>query len=582
MDIMRIDMTRESTALEPIPAAKPQDRMVGGRALIDWFMTERVSPRIHPLSTESPFIVAPGILAGTAAPSAGRLSIGGKSPLTGGIKEANAGGTAAYQLARLGFGALIVEGKAKDWMVVRLDSRGAAIEPAGDIVGLDNYEACEKLRERYGEKVGVIITGPAGERLYSNSTVAVTDLEGRPCRHAARGGVGAIMGAKRLKAIVIDDSGTTLRKASDQTAFLSAVKSAVTTMKTEGPYCDIVHTKGTIWSLDIDNGQGALQTFNYRSGSFDRAQNINADKFIELNQARVGSSGMGHSCSPGCVVQCSTLFYGPTGDLVTAALEYETLTLLGSNLGIDDLDAIARMDRKCDGLGIDTIETGSSIGILNDVGLFDFGDAARAEALIDEIAKGTVMGRVLGNGTQVTAKVFGISRVPTVKGQAISAHSGRALKGWGVTFATSPQGADHTAGPVAWGDFLNPVGQVALSRDSQIINTAIDATGLCHFTFAFIYPQIIMPMINAFLGTDFTLKDFLNLGKEMLLRERSFNLKAGIGPGADCLPEWMRLEPLPPKNSVFDVPQEEIDEFFSFDQSIGLQDVSKLDSPYGR
>jgi aldehyde:ferredoxin oxidoreductase len=580
--MMRIDMGRTSATMEPLPVKKPQDRMVGGRAIIDWFMTERVSPRIHPLSAGSPFIAAPGILAGTGAPSAGRISIGGKSPLTGGIKEANAGGTAAYRLGRLGISAIVVEGKASEWTVLRIGSKGVAFEPASDVVGLDNYEACAKLRERYGEKVGIIITGPAGERLYANSTVAVTDLEGRPCRHAARGGVGAIMGAKRLKAIVIDDTDTSLRKASDQAAFLSAVKSAIETMKTEGPYCDIVHTKSTVWSLDIDNGQGALQTYNYHQGSFDKARNINADRFMELNRARVGSSGMGHSCSPGCVVQCSNLFYGPTGELVTAAFEYETLTFLGSNLGIDDIDAIARMDRKCDGLGIDTIETGSAIGILNDVGLFEFGDVARAEALIEEIAKGTLMGRVLGNGTQLTAKVFGIDRVPTVKGQAISAHSGRALKGWGVTFATSPQGADHTAGPVAWGDFLSPVGQVALSRDSQIINTAIDATGLCHFTFAFIYPQIIMPMINAFLGTDFTLGDFLDLGKEMLLRERSFNLKAGIGPGADALPEWMRFEPLPPKNSVFDVPQEEIDEFFNFELSTGGPDISKLDSPYSK
>ncbi len=273
---------------------------------------------------------------------------------------------------------------------------------------------------------------------------------------------------------------------------------------------------------------------------------------------------MGHSCSPGCAVQCSNIFMDGEGRYVTAGLEYETLTFLGANLGIDNLDAIARMDRKCDGYGVDTIEVGAAIGILNDVGLFEFGDYARAEALVEEIGKGTLMGRILGNGTEATAKIFGISRVPTVKGQAIAAHSGRSMKGWGVTYATSPQGADHTAGPVGAGDFLNPVGQVQLSKNSQIINTVLDATGFCHFMFAYRYPQIIMPVVNAFLGTELTLEDFLELGKDMLRQERVFNLRAGIGPGADSLPDWMRTEPLPPTNSVFDVPQQEMDEMFNF------------------
>jgi aldehyde:ferredoxin oxidoreductase len=222
------------------------------------------------------------------------------------------------------------------------------------------------------------------------------------------------------------------------------------------------------------------------------------------------------------------------------------------------------MDRRCDGIGIDTIETGAAIGVLNDAGLYEFGDAPRAEALIDEIAQGTLMGRILGNGTEATAKIFGIARVPTVKGQAIAAHSGRSMKGWGVTYATSPQGADHTAGPVGAGDFLTPYGQVEISRNSQIINTAMDATGLCHFTFAYRFPQVIAPLINSLLGTQLADEDVFEMGREMLRQEHAFNVRAGIGPGADGLPEWMRKEPLPPTNAVFDVPQEEIDNFFSF------------------
>jgi len=262
-------------------------------------------------------------------------------------------------------------------------------------------------------------------------------------------------------------------------------------------------------------------------------------------------------------VQCSNIFHDADGKYLTASLEYETLAMLGSNLGIDDLDAIARMDRKCDGLGIDTIETGCTVGILNDVGLFEFGDVAKAEVLIEEIGKGSPMGRILGSGVETAAKIFGIDRVPAVKGQGIPAHAARSMKGWGVTYATSPQGADHTAGSVVV-ELLSPSGQVERSRTSQIINTAFDVTGLCHLIFLFKNPETIMPMINAFYGVNLTLADFMETGKEMLRQERAFNIKAGIGPSADKLPDWMRTEPLPPVNALFDVPQEEIDEFFNF------------------
>jgi aldehyde:ferredoxin oxidoreductase len=558
MSFVKCNMTRGEVLVESFSQAKP----LGGRAIIDWYMTGHVSPRVHPLSEENPFIVAPGFLAGSSAPSAGRLSIGGKSPLTGGIKEANVGGTAAYKLGRLGIQAIAVEGKAADWQILSINSGGATLVPAGDIIGLDNYEACEKLRRRFGEKIGILVIGVAGERLYANSTVAATDLEGRPCRHAARGGVGAIMGAKRLKAIVIDDLGTSLRKAVDPEAFKAAEKNMIDAMKSIGPYGEVLQANGTAFFIDVDNARGSLQTHNYRLGSFDKVMNINAARLNELNRLRGGATG--HSCSPGCVVRCSNIFNDADGNYLTASFEYETLTFLGANLGIDDVDAIARMDRRCDGIGIDTIETGAAIGILNDAGLYDFGDAPMAEQLIDEIALDTLMGRILGNGTEVTAKVFGIARVPTVKRQAIAAHSGRSMKGWGVTYATSPQGADHTAGPVGAGDFLNPHGQVAVSRNSQIINTAMDATGLCHFTFAYRFPQVLAPLINAFLGTRLTEEDIFEMGREMLRQERAFNLKAGIGPGEDGLPEWMGKEPLPPTNAVFDVPQEEIDDFFNF------------------
>ena len=553
--LLKVCMTKKKIEKEPFPKGK----IIGGRAMIDYLMTQYGSPTAHPLSKESFFIVAPGLLAGTTAPQSGRLSVGGKSPLTGGIKEANSGGTAAHKLARVGIRGIMVQGRASEWQILKIGAKEVSFEKAEEIVGLKNYAACEKLQQRYGDHIGIIITGPAGEMKLANSTVAVTDLEGRPCRHCARGGVGALMGAKGLKAIVIEDSEGSVREAQDKNAFKEAVKEAVKVIQSI-PWVGSFHEFGTPLLVDVDNAQGSLPTNNHRLGAFEQFQDINGERMVELNRIRGGS--MGHACMPWCVVRCSPVFHDPSGKFLTAALEYETLASLGSNLGIADMDSIARMDRQCDDLGIDTIEMGCTIGVLNDVGLFRFGDAVGAERLIDEIGKGTPMGRILGSGVVNAAKVFGIDRIPAVKGQGIPAHTARSRKGWGVTYATSPQGADHTAGVVH--DGTSPIGQVEKSRNAQIAYAGIDAAGLCMFTFLADKPEVIVPMINALYGVNWTVSDYHEMAKEMLRLERAFNIKAGISPKADRLPDWMRTEPLPPTNAVFDVPQEEIEEIFNF------------------
>ncbi len=556
MNILRVDMSKNMIAIEQLP----EGTIVGGRAMVDYLLTKYGSPTAHPLAREGLFVVAPGLFAGTSAPQSGRLSIGGKSPLTGCIREANSGGTAAHKLGRLGIGGIFVEGKSETWQTLKIDVNGTKLESAENVSGLKNYHACERLRQMYGDKVGIIITGPAGEMRLANSTVAVADPDGNPARHAARGGLGAVMAAKGLKAIVIDSEGCSVRKAASRDLFKSTAK-ALTDAIRNAPFTDALHTLGTAIFVDADNGRGSLPTNNHRLGSFDRADRINATKFAEMVKARNGS--MGHGCMPGCVVRCSSLFNDSSQKFVTAALEYETIGMLGSNLGIDDLDAIARMDRRCDDLGIDTIELGCTIGILNDVGLFEFGDAAKAASLIDEIENGTPMGRILGSGVSAAAKIFGIERVPAVKSLGIPAHAARSSKGWAVTYATSPQGADHTAGAVME-EPLSPSGQGDRSRLSQIGMAAFDATGLCLFTFMARAPELIVPVINGLYGVSWGVEDYLEMGKEMLRQERNFNAKAGIGPGSDRLPDWMRVEPLPPTNAVFDVPQEDVDGVFNF------------------
>ncbi|MDD2388619.1 MAG: aldehyde ferredoxin oxidoreductase C-terminal domain-containing protein [Desulfobacterales bacterium] len=554
MTILKVDMSQKNLISE----AFPKDVVVGGRGMIAYLMTEYCPPTAHPLSEESIFVLAPGLLGGTAAPQINRISVGGKSPLTGGIKEANSGGTIAFALSRLGLRAVMVSGKADEWQILKITKEGAFLEPAGDIVGLKNYDTCDRLRERYGNKIAVACIGPAGEMGMAAATVAVTDMEGRPSRHCGRGGLGAVMGAKKLKAVVVDDAGGKLRQPARKDEFREAAQQAVKHIK-EFLFTPFFHAIGTHGSTQEDSDRGSLPSYNHRSGSFDKVANINHEKYIELVDSRGGVKG--HGCMPGCVIKCSTVFNDKDGKFVTAGFEYETVGLLGSNLGIDDLDEITRMERKCDDYGVDTIEVGATIGILNDVGLFEFGDSVKAKDYIDEIGKGSPMGRILGSGSLATGKAYGIDRIPAVKGQAIPAHAARSLKGWGVTYATSPMGGDHTAGLVA-DDPLSPVGQVERSRNAQIFHAALDSAGFCMFTF--MPPVIAAALISSFYGVDWTADDYLEMGKEVLRKERAFNINAGISKEADGLPDWMTKEPLPPTNAVWDVPREEYMNLFNF------------------
>ena len=557
---IKVDMTRRAVSSQPVPTGS----LLGGRAFIDWYLTEHVSPAIHPLSEDAVLIVSPGFFAGTSAPSSGRVSVGGKSPLTGGIKEANAGGPTGHKLGRLGIRSIVVEGRADEWQVLKITAGGISLEPAGDIVGLENYAAADRLHERYGKDAALLIAGPAGERGYPNATVAATDMEGRPARHAARGGLGSVMGAKRLKAIVIDDAGCSARKAADPEGFKQAVKAASEFLRNEG-IVGLMHKYGTDFWYQFEYERGSCVSLNHHAGSIPGAENMNPESFIRWQEAHGGTHGV--RCLPGCVVACSNIVHDSKGGYLTSSFEFETMALCGTNLGLTGIEQVATIDRRCDELGLDTIEFGNTIGMLTDAGLYEFGDFERVTALLDEVARDTPLGRIIGSGTEIAARVFAVSRVPAVKGQGIPGHAARASKGWGVTYATSPQGADHTTGAVIK-DPLKPEFQVDRSRWSQIINTAVDATGLCHFTFSLLNRlELLLAMVSTLYGIDYTAADMIALGKEMLTQEREFNKRAGISDTADRLPEWLRREPLPPNNVVFDVPQEEIDEFFDFSKT---------------
>lgn len=551
---------------------------LGGRALTSTIISKEVPPTSHPLGAENKLVIAPGLLSGTIAAMSGRLSIGCKSPLTGGIKESNAGGQASQVLARLGYAAIVLEGKPStdDLFKILINKDGIQISIDNGLKMLGNYDLIEKMKGEFGEKIACMSIGPAGEMKMSASSIAVTDMEVRPTRHAGRGGVGAVMGSKGVKVIVLDDAGMKMRSPKDPEAFKAANKEWVDGLQKNPTTGEGLPAFGTNVLTNVINEAGGYPTRNFAKGRFDGAAKISGETQAEMEVARGGLAT--HGCHRGCIIRCSGVFNDKEGNYLTKQPEYETVWAHGGNCEIDDLDAIAQLDRLDDDYGIDTIEMGAAIGVAMEAGLAEFGDAEAAINLVKEVGKGTPLGRILGNGATVTGKVFGVERVPVVKGQALPAYDPRAVQGIGVTYATTTMGADHTAGyAVATNimgvggsvDPLKPEGQVELSRNLQITTAAIDSTGMCLFiAFAVMDQpetfQALIDMINAFSGLSFTADDLAALGKAVLKNERSFNAGAGFTSQHDRLPDFFKNETLSPHNVTFDVPDAELDTLFNW------------------
>lgn len=568
--IVRVNMTDLSVALEDLPAdAHP----TGGRHFTSSLVAKEVPPLCHPLGPANKVAFAPGWLGGTAAACSGRLSVGGKSPLTGTIKEANAGGNAADALARLKIAGVVVQGAPPDDALrcLWIGPGGARLEEANNLKGLGNYDTVAKLQEQAEGAISCVSIGPAGEMKLSAASVAVTDEEMRPTRHAGRGGLGAVMGSKGLKAIVIDNEHGKRPASADMAAFRQAAAKFAQFLREHPVTGETLPTYGTNVLANIINEAGGYPTRNFSAGQFEGTEAISGETQRETIIARGGRAK--HPCHKACTIECSRIYHDKDGNYLTKGPEYETIWAHGADCGIDDLDAIAQMDRLDDDIGVDTIEMGATIGVAMAGGVIPFGDAEGAIKLLEEVRAGSPLGRIIGSGAAVTGQAFGVANVPVVKGQALPAYDPRAIKGIGVTFATSTMGADHTAGYticqniLAVGGEVDPLkadGQAELSKTLQVATAMIDASGLCLFVaFAVLDEpqafQCIVDMTNAHLGLQLDGDALGAVGAEVLRLERDFNTRAGFAPQHDRLPAFFSEEPLAPHNTVFDVPDEELD-----------------------
>ena len=578
-NILRINMSAKGG---PEITIKPADTYagLGGRAMTSTVIADEVPATCHPLSEDNKLVIAPGMLSGSPAAMSGRISVGCKSPLTGGIKEANSGGQPSQVLARLGYAAIVLEGKPVDDSLYKIfiNKDGVKISVDNSLKMLGNYDLIDKMKAEYGDKIACISIGPAGEMKMAAASIAFTDMELRPTRHAGRGGVGAVMGSKGVKVIVLDDTGASMRQPQNPEKFKAANKVFVEGLRKHPVTGQGLPAYGTNILTNVLNEAGGYPTMNFRYGQFAGAAKISGETQAALENSRGGEGAATHGCHRGCVIRCSGTFYDKNGRFLTKQPEYETVWAHGGNCGIDDLDAIAQMDRMDDDFGLDTIEMGATIAVAMEGGIARFGDAAAAISLLQEVGKGTYLGRILGNGAGVTGKVFGVERVPVVKNQSMPAYDPRAVQGIGVTYATTPMGADHTAGYAVTANVLGvggnvnalkPEGQVELSRNLQIATAAIDASGMCLFVaFAILDQpdtfQALVDIIGAFTGQETTADDIIALGKSILTRERDFNARAGFSSKDDRLPDYFKKEVLMPHQVTFGVSDNELDQVFNW------------------
>ncbi len=582
MWILRLNMSDLTYRLEDVPETY---KHLGGRGLTSTLIHDEVPPLCHPLGPNNKLVFAPGFLTGTTAPSSSRISVGAKSPLTGGIKESNAGASWAPDVAKMRLKAIVVEGQPKEkdkyWVVVLTwegDKPKVKFLPAAPYTGKDLYEVFPQVYARFGNKISIAGCGVSGEYRYANSGIVFNDMAKRPSRYSGRGGLGAVMASKGVKFIVVDSSGAPGVELADKTLFNQGRKKMIEGLQTHAltkPKGGL-NTYGTAVLINIINEAGGLPTRNFSSGRFEGAANISGEAIFESNKKRTGKEVYNHACSPGCIIQCSNTLYKADGSEHVSCIEYESDWALGANCGIDNLDDIAELVRLCNAYGLDTIETGTTLAVAMEAGVLPFADSKKAIELLHEMGKGTPLGRILGGGTALAGRAFGVIRVPTVKGQSMPAYEPRAIKGIGVTYATTTMGADHTAGytiaPEIAGvggsvDPLSPEGKAELSRAFQATTAFVDSTGHCLFTtFALLdIPSAmegLMEECNGVLGTSWTKDDAAKLGAEILRRERAFNEGAGFSKSDDRLPEFMKYEPLPPHNQVFDVPDEALDSVF--------------------
>ncbi len=525
-----------------------------GRYFIAKTLVEMGVGTVDPLGPDNPLIFSAGPFAGSNWSNANRTSVGCKSPLTGGIKEANAGGSFGLAMGQLHLAGFTLHGASPTWTVIYLQKDGGVrFDDATPYLGLGNFDCAARLHEQYGNKVSLAICGPVGEYGGLLSGISMSDTDRRPARLAARGGVGAVMGSKRVKAIVADlDRMPTFH---DRKKLLKGIKDYGQKLRADDAITALKNY-GTAMLADYTNYVGGLPVNNFSAGrQIEPGQGVmkmGGDFIREQNLARGGTTS--HACMPGCMIECSNVYADADGNEIVSPVEYETLGLMGTNCGLTDPDDLARLNWHANDLGIDTIETGAMMGVLLDAGLAPFGDVPFLLKVLDEIRHGTEQGKLWAQGTAVVGAHYKVRRTPVIKRQGISAYDPRVIEVTGISMMVTAQGADHTTGnaPKYECSGKNVDELVDVSMEMQTLCATADSLGLCVFgrTVTNSNIEMVVGAINDALGTTLETGFFRELGRNTLRYEAEFNRVAGFTEADDELPDFFYDEALSPTNKV--------------------------------
>ena len=540
--ILRVNTRTCETEYSEMPE---KYRTFGKRGLLDRFLYDEVPPQCEPLGPSNKLVICTGTFAGTSLPVSGRVSIGGKSPLTGGIKECSVGGMLGPRMTEHAIKIISFEDKPEDnagWKYLYIDAEGqASLLDASPYIGNGTYEFSEKMLDKYNREVGVAVIGPAGEMLYAIAAVMVSEFKtGHTCRAAGRGGMGALMGSKRIKGIVIEKAarkpGT---EYADKELFDSA-RRRYTEINITSPQTQRLREIGSTNMMDVTGPLGYVPYRNFSGLPFSDEQKefFTAQNWLDTINSYGGRNKV--ICHPGCIVMCSNVFNDRDGNFITAGFEYESVALLGPNLDIFDYYKTGKLDYLCDDIGLDTIDTGCIMGVCMEGGKIGWGDADAVEALFGEMRRGTEFGRLMGQGVEAVGRALGATRIPAVKHQGIAAYDPRGFRANGITYAVSTQGADHT-----WG--MVPIPTVT---DEQIPEMLFDAQVSSAFTGDIMCgfgngpfradPSILPDLYAGLYGGEWSQERLWDMGVETIKIERMFNEAAGFTDEDDRLPEFFR------------------------------------------
>ncbi len=549
--ILRIDLSKKKISSQPL-TNEQAELFLGGRGLGAEILFRELPRGIDPLSPENKLIFATGPLTGTGAPTSGRYSVTTRSPLTGTIFDSNSGGHFGVQLKRSGWDAVVLDGRADRPSYIWIHDDATEIRNADHVWGLDTHATEDTVKSETHKDAKVACIGPAGER-----QVLISSIINDKHRAAGRGGVGAVMGSKNLKAIAV--LGNREPTIANKEEFAVAARMSLEAISKNPVTKDSLPNYGTAVLVNIMNEIGALPTFNFQRGYYEDADAISGETIRErLLEKRVACDA--------CTIACGRATKIPGSDRQGEGPEYETVWAFGAACGVRDLEGIAEANYLCNEYGLDTISTGSTIACAMELSASGhlsggprFGDAEAMVNCVRLIGERSGIGNELAEGSLRLARRHGHPECSmSVKGLEMPGYDPRGIQGMGLAFATSNRGACHLRGYMISAEVLgNPClvdrfktdGKASLTILLQDISAATDSMVLCRFSQFAMNPGHYAHLLQTATGVPFTAMDLISIGERIYNLERIFNARDGFNRKDDSLPMRLLETPLPEGHS---------------------------------